>query len=111
MNQLIRNVIELLLYYSCTLIFFVYTVSAKFVYDTDIHAFDNPTEETEEFIDAVALFFSSLGRLFIEPPLFKLYKNKLYRDFSKSFKVRLTVLCNVKLKTTLLTSPCILTKN
>ena len=64
-------------------------VSAKFVYNIDLHAFDNPNEETEQFIEGVSLFFDCLGKITVEPPLYKLYPNKLYRDFSKCFKVRL----------------------
>lgn len=64
-----------------------HTVSAKFVYNDDLHVFDNPTDESEEFIKAVELFFNCIGRIVIEPPLYKLYPNKLYQDFDKSIKV------------------------
>ena len=62
-------------------------MSAKFVYNTDFHALENPTKESEQFIEAVALFFDCLGRMIVEPPLYKLYPNKLYRDFNKALRV------------------------
>ena len=70
--------------YACAWI----AVSAKFVYNTDFHALKNPTEEIEQFIEAVSLFFDCIGRLTVEPPLYKLYPNKLYRDFNKALRVR-----------------------
>ena len=63
-------------------------MSAKFVYNTDFHALENPTEEIEQFIEAVSLFFDCLGRMIVEPPLYKLYPNMLYRDFNKALRVR-----------------------
>ena len=57
------------------------------MFNTDLHALDEPTEETEQFIEAVQLFFECIGKLIVEPPLYKLYPNKLYRDFNKSLKV------------------------
>ena len=61
------------------------------MYNTDLHALDNPTEETERFIEGVNLFFDCIGRLVFEPPLYKLYPNKLYRDVNKSLKVYIYV--------------------
>ena len=58
------------------------------MYNTDFHALKNPTEESEQFIEAVSLFFDCVGRLAVEPPLYKLYPNKLYRDFNKAVRVR-----------------------
>ena len=59
------------------------------MYNTDLHALDNPTKETEQFIEGVNLFFDCIGRLTFEPPLFKLYPNKLYHDVSKSLRVHI----------------------
>ena len=67
--------------------FIITTVSAKFVYNADIDALDNPTDETKRFIEGVTLVFDCLGKLIVEPPLYKLYPNKLYRDFKKGFGV------------------------
>ena len=63
------------------------TVSAKFVYNADLNVFDNPSEETEQFIDAITLIFDCIGKLISEPPLYKIYPNKLFRDLKKGFKV------------------------
>ena len=57
------------------------------MFNTDLHALDEPTEVTEQFIEAVQLFFECIGKLIVEPPLYKFYPNKLYRDFNKSLKV------------------------
>ena len=70
--------------YACAWI----AVSAKFVYNIDFHALENPTEESEQFVEAVSLFLDCLGRMIVEPPLYKLYPNKLYRDFNKALRVR-----------------------
>ena len=66
---------------------FIIIVSAKFVYNADVDALVNPTEETEEFIEGVTLVLSSISRLTVEPPLFKVYPTKLYKDFKKGYKV------------------------
>ena len=51
-------------YYSqdirCNTIFIVFTATAKIVYNADLHIFDNPSEETEEFISAVQLLFDCI---------------------------------------------------
>ena len=67
---------------------YILTVSAKFVFDTDLHVFDNPTRETEQFIEGVTLCFDCFGKMLVEPPLYKLYPNKLFRDFKKGIMVR-----------------------
>ncbi len=63
------------------------TVSAKFVFDTDLHVFDNPTKDTEQFIEGVTLCFDCFGKMIVEPPFYKLYPNKLFRDFRKAVMV------------------------
>lgn len=65
-------------------------VSAKFIYNTDVDALVNPTEETERFIEGVTLQFDCYSRLVVDPPIYKIYHNKLYRDFRKAYKVRHT---------------------
>lgn len=60
---------------------------AKFVYGADLHVFQNPTEETEKFIASIQLIIDSLFKVFVEPPLFKLYPNKVYRDLKEGFTV------------------------
>ena len=60
---------------------------AKIVYDADIQVFDHPSEESEEFMTAIKLLFDCMFKLLIEPPFFKLYPNKVYRDLKKGFTV------------------------
>lgn len=64
-----------------------FTVSAKFVYNIDLHVFENPTEETEQFIKGVTTLFDCFAKLFVEPPLYKIYPNKLYRDYKTATMV------------------------
>lgn len=62
-------------------------MSGKFVFDADLYAFDNPSEDTENFIEGVTLCFDCFGKMLVEPPLYKLYPNKLFRDFRKGITV------------------------
>ena len=62
------------------------------MYNTDLNVFNNPSEETEQFIEGVNLIFECLGKLLIEPPLYKIYPNKLFRDVKKGYTV-ITRLC------------------
>ena len=57
------------------------------MFDADLHVFDNPTRDTEEFIEAIKLLFDCFGKIMVEPPFYKLYPNKLYRDFKKGLMV------------------------
>ena len=57
------------------------------LYNADLHAFDNPTEETEQYIEAVGRVINLISKLIFEPPLYKLYPNKLYRDIKKFLTV------------------------
>lgn len=63
------------------------TVSAKFVFDADLHVFDSPTKDTEQFIEGVTLCFDCFGKMIVEPPFYKLYPNRLFRDFRKAIMV------------------------
>lgn len=74
---------------------FTIIVSAKFVYGADVDALVNPTEETERFIEGVALILGNLNKMAVEPPLYKIYQNKLYRDYKKAFKVTNAVLLSL----------------
>ena len=56
----------------------------KIVYNVDLHV---PTEEMEEFIRATQLIFDCILKLLIEPPFYKLYPNKVYRDLKRRFTV------------------------
>ena len=68
-------------------IFLYFAVSAKFVYNTDLDVFNNPSEETERFIDGVSLLFECIGKMSTEPPLYRIFPNQLYRDSKKSYTV------------------------
>lgn len=70
-------------------------VSAKFVFDTDLYAFDSPTKATEQFIEGVTLCFDCFGKMLVEPPLYKLYPNKLFRDFRRGIMVSSQVVINL----------------
>ena len=48
---------------------------------------DNPSPEAEEFIDAVNFQMNIFVRMMTELPLFRLYKNKLSRDFTEAVDV------------------------
>ena len=66
------------------------------MFDTDLHVFDSPTRDTEQFIEGVTLCFDCFGKMIVEPPFYKLYPNKLFRDFRKGIMVR--VACSLLTK-------------
>ena len=49
----------------------------------------NPSKEDQEFIDAVSTFIALVWRVMAELPLYKIYNNKLSKDFMESVKVNL----------------------
>ena len=49
----------------------------------------NPTEEAKEFTEAIDVYTSLFYRLLAEIPFFKLYNNKLSKEFTKAAKVSL----------------------
>ena len=57
------------------------------MYNTDLDIFNNPSEETEQFIDAVSLLFECFGKAITALPLYKIYPNKLYRDIKRGLTV------------------------
>ena len=67
--------------------FIIVTATAKIVFNTDLRVFDQPSEEAEQFMAAITLLTNCLFKLLIEPPFFKLYPNKVYRDVKKGFTV------------------------
>ena len=64
-----------------------FSVSAKFVFGTDINVVTECTEEYQEFVREVGTFIELLARIITELPLFKLYDNKLSQDFKRSVNV------------------------
>ena len=67
--------------------FIIVIATAKIVFNTDLRVFDQPSEEAEQFMAAITLLANCLFKLLIEPPFFKLYPNKVYRDIKKGFTV------------------------
>ena len=63
-------------------------VSAKFVYGNDADVLVAPSEDYKNLVDAISLTLEVVSRLLVSPPLYKLYNNKLSKDFVKSQKVR-----------------------
>jgi len=57
------------------------------VYGRDIDAVTNPNPEDEVFIQAVADVFDFEVRVALSLPLYKIYDNKLSRDFRAVFQV------------------------
>ena len=78
------------------MILYDFIATAKIVFNADLQVFDNPTEETEQFIGAIKLIFDCIFKVVVEPPFFKLYPNKVYRDLKKGFTVRNNY-CNFEL--------------
>ena len=66
---------------------YVITVSANFTFGNNIDVLTSPSKEELDFVDGLALSTDALGRLMTESPLYKLYNNKLSRDFVKGSKV------------------------
>ena len=62
-------------------------VSVMTTFGSDWNVVANPTEKEEEFIAAVSRFIGLVFRLSFELPLYKLYDNKLSRDFKAAYKV------------------------
>ena len=71
---------------------FIFSVSAKFVFGNDMSMVANPSKEDQEFIDAVSVLIGIFTRLISELPLYKLYDNKLAREFKEATKVKLILL-------------------
>lgn len=62
-------------------------VSVKFVFDNDIDVLNNPAGEYKDLVEYVRNMTEIIAQLIIAPPLYKLYNNKLSRDFVKNTKV------------------------
>ena len=52
--------------------------TGKFVFDVDLHILDNPKDADVKFMNDVCRFFEGMGRIMIEPPTYKLFRNKFY---------------------------------
>ena len=59
------------------------------MFDNDVDVLDNHSEEYAGFVRAVVSQVEILTRLITAPPLYRLYSNKLSRDFVISSKVKI----------------------
>ncbi len=59
------------------------------MFGADLDLLVNPKKEDLEFLDKVEKFFEASGRLIYEAPLFKLYKNDLYKFYHNAVMVYL----------------------
>ena len=62
-------------------------VPLKFVYDNDVDVLDKHSEEYAGFVRAIVSQIGIIAKLMAAPPLYRLYNNKLSRDFVKNEKV------------------------
>ena len=63
------------------------TAIARIIFNNKIDVFKNPTQETEDFLDAVHTILNCIFRLQVDFPFYRLYPNKLYRDTKRGFSV------------------------
>ena len=68
------------------------------MFDANLHTLDNPREDTEEFISAVQLMFESMQKLLVELPWYKIFPNKVYRDWKKAFTVSIDAMTIIYLR-------------
>ena len=62
------------------------TVSAKFVYNKDLRVIDSGDKDVLAFINAVKTSFTCMYKVGFEPPLYKIFPTKLYREMSGALK-------------------------
>ena len=65
----------------------MYVVSSLTVFGSDVDVVANPTPENEEFIVAVHSIFQLFSDIVVSLPLYKIYDNKVSRDFKAAAKV------------------------
>lgn len=53
-----------------------------------IDVLNDPSGQFKKLVDSIGLHFDAMGQLVAAPPLYKLYNNKISRDFVQSRKVR-----------------------
>ncbi len=74
-------------YYSVHYTMCCIAATGKFVFGADLDLLVNPKKEDVEFLDKVDEWFVALGRVAYEPPLYKFFKNDLYKSFYRGFLV------------------------
>ena len=57
------------------------------MFDNDVDVLNNPSEEYNGFVRAVVTQLELAGKMISLPPWYRLYNNKLSRDFARSSKV------------------------
>ena len=68
-------------------VLFYVIVSAKTFYGNDWDVVANPTDEDQEFIEAVAFFIGSIVKVMAEFPWYRIYPDKFSRDFRQALQV------------------------
>ena len=68
------------------------------MYQSDMTVVTNPTEEAKEFMKAIDVYIELFHKLSVSIPFYKVYNNKLSRDFTKAaavsfLHVKLTYIC------------------
>ena len=65
-----------------------HTVSAVFVFNKDVRAVDpgSSNEDTSAFIQAVITLFDNFTRVGFEPPVYRIFPTKQYRDMTGAIK-------------------------
>ena len=63
------------------------SVSAKFVFGTDMKVVTECSEEHQDFVRGMSSLTGIFFRVMMELPLYKLYDNKLSREFKSAIDV------------------------
>ena len=61
-------------------------MSAKFVYNKDLSVVDSGDQDALAFIQAVQTIIGSIVKVSYEPPVYKIFPTKLYRDMTSAIK-------------------------
>ena len=61
-------------------------MSAKFVYNKDLRVVDSGDQDALAFIQAVKTFVDCVVKVGFEPPVYKIFSNKLYREMTGAIK-------------------------
>lgn len=63
-------------------------MSGKFVYGADIHAVKEHSEDGVRIAESLTTLMSSILKVAIQPPLYKLFPNQVYREVIDAYQVR-----------------------
>ena len=70
----------------------IHTVSAQIIFGRDVDALWNPNADSKKVIRCLSLFTQSLWSMIFQPPFYKIYRNKIYRDMEEAFTVRIIII-------------------